>query len=165
MKWLFKHLQNLSKRRSKRFWGKDKALVSFAIPHAPDVVTLGQVIDINERGLSFRYIAQDVRTEGLKELKLFGYGDSDASLEEMPVRIIYDIEMKKKVFSLPSAHTTMRRGIWRAFHPAAVSAEKLYKEIRCPVSKESRSGRASPVPASTRVPSWCISNNNIIKYN
>ncbi|GLI36428.1 hypothetical protein [Desulforhabdus amnigena] len=103
MKWLFKHLQNLSKRRSKRFWGKDKALVSFAIPHAPDVVTLGQVIDINERGLSFRYIAQDVRTEGLKELKLFGYGDSDASLEKMPVRIIYDIEVKKKYFlSLPS---------------------------------------------------------------
>lgn len=97
MRGLFKHLNLFSKRKQKRFWGDEKALVSFISPDLPAVTHLGQVIDINERGISFRYIAQDVRTQGVKELQLFGYRDDELKLDNVPCRIIYDIEVEKKI--------------------------------------------------------------------
>lgn len=102
MRGVFNYLNVFSKRKQKRLWGDEKALVSFVSPGLPAVTHLGQVIDINERGISFRYIAHELQTRGVNELQIFGYRDDELRLDSVPCRIIYDIKVEKKfLLSVP----------------------------------------------------------------
>ncbi|MBW1896189.1 MAG: hypothetical protein JRI47_03950 [Deltaproteobacteria bacterium] len=71
----------------------------------PDTTKLGQVINIGQEGLAFRYMTDGVQWSGTSRLDLFVVGH-DFYLEDIPFATIWDLATGKVV---PWGSTTMRQ--------------------------------------------------------
>lgn len=81
-------------RRDKRFKARYLedyiVIVSFALPAAPHIVRIGQVVDISKGGLSFRYAALREETRSLSNINIFSYANPEECIENLSCTVIYD---------------------------------------------------------------------------
>ena len=91
------HLKgHIERRQSKRFKVVEGAFAAL-INHSSK---LGQIKDISEKGLSFRYIGSDNRRSEARELKIL-LGNGGLCLEGIPFKEVTDFEVKSE-FSFSS---------------------------------------------------------------
>jgi hypothetical protein len=67
---------------------------------SPEFCVLGQILDISRSGLSFRYVASNVRLHECAELKILKT-DGSCSCDKIPFKTIWDYSTPKD-FSLDS---------------------------------------------------------------
>ena len=79
------------RRRHKRFQAQEGA---FAVVR-PESTKLGQIIDISQGGLAFRYTVTGTQANGAVELDIFLTGDGFC-LEKMPFKTVSDRKVSKK---------------------------------------------------------------------
>jgi len=79
------------RRRHKRFQAQEGA---FAVVR-PESTKLGQIIDISQGGLAFRYTVTGARANGAFEVDIFLAGDGFC-LEKIPIKTVSDLKVPKK---------------------------------------------------------------------
>lgn len=95
------------RRCSQRFDVSDVAFAEFE----PDSIQVGQLIDISEGGLSFRYIESDEWEDDMKELSIFT-PSQETNLNKIPFLTVYDsrIEKDNSFSSMPMRRRSVKFG-------------------------------------------------------
>ena len=87
-KYLMKHLE---RRKSKRF----KAAYGAYAVLGPDISKLGQIKDISMGGLAFKYLADEVRSDGAGELDII-IRQNSFCVKGIPIKTVSDHELAKE---------------------------------------------------------------------
>ncbi len=95
-------MNDLTERRKKERFNVQNGVFAVAMPFS---ILLGQLIDINKQGLSFQYIADEIKLNKSSELGIFLTGKG-FQLKEIPIKIISDISTKD---THPSISMAMKR--------------------------------------------------------
>jgi len=85
-----------SQRRHERKRSEDHLLVSLDTGKNGAKPVLGQVLDINELGLSFRYPGVKCETEGAAFIDILVHGNSSFNVHGLPCRVVYDETLERK---------------------------------------------------------------------
>ena len=80
-------------RRHQRFRGTDGALAAFSMPGNQAFVKLGEIIDINEKGLSVCYVSSSEQANIPPHLDIFGYKGPHIHISAIPCKVIYENEL------------------------------------------------------------------------
>ena len=80
-------------RRHHRFRGTDGALAAFSMPGSQAFVKLGEIIDINEKGLSLCYVSTSKQANIPPQLDIFGYRGPHIHISGIPCKIVYENEL------------------------------------------------------------------------
>ena len=97
--------------KERRCWQRiNVSDVAFA-EFEPDSIQVGQLIDISEGGLSFRYIESDEWEDDMKELSIFT-PSQEISLNKIPFSTVYDsrIERGGLFSSMPMRRRSVKFG-------------------------------------------------------
>jgi hypothetical protein len=73
-------------RKSKRFNTRDLAFAAFIRPNEPVIV--GKIMDVSQRGLAVRYLANGRLEEGSAEVRIFG--PNLKATDKIECKIVYD---------------------------------------------------------------------------
>lgn len=84
-------MNNFERRKFKRF---KAAQGSYAVL-GPDITKIGQINNISMGGLAFRYLADEARSNGAKELDII-IRQNFLHVKNIPIESIFDLELARE---------------------------------------------------------------------
>ena len=94
--------ERVERRRKQRFQAKEGSMVVLAMRGREELLRVGDLIDISQGGLSYRYVPAEERAGDPPNLDIFGYSGPPIHLDGIPYQIVYDAEVPESFrFGIP----------------------------------------------------------------